>query len=37
MDATTIDQVFEQLQAEFQDVAKTVQALAEKIAGAEAV
>jgi seryl-tRNA synthetase len=35
MDATTIDQEFEQLQAEFQDVAKTVQALAEKMQAAE--
>jgi hypothetical protein len=35
MDATTIDQEFEQLQAEFQDVAKTVQALAEKMQTAE--
>ena len=35
MDATTIDQEFEQLQAEFQDVAKTVQALAAKMQAAE--
>jgi seryl-tRNA synthetase len=35
MDATTIDQEFEQLQAEFQDVAKTVQGLAEKMRAAE--
>jgi hypothetical protein len=35
MDATTIDQEFEQLQAEFQDVAKTVQGLAEKMQAAE--
>jgi hypothetical protein len=35
MDATAIDQEFEQLQAEFQDVAKTVQALAEKMQAAE--
>jgi hypothetical protein len=35
MDATTIDQEFEQLQAEFQDVAKTVQGLAEKMEAAE--
>ncbi len=36
MDATTIDQEFEQLQAEFEDVAKTVQGLAEKMRAAEA-
>jgi hypothetical protein len=35
MDATTIDQEFEQLQAEFQDVAKTVQSLATKMRAAE--
>ena len=35
MDATTIDHEFEQLQAEFQDVATTVQALAEKMKAAE--
>jgi seryl-tRNA synthetase len=35
MDASTVDQEFEQLQAEFQDVAKTVQALAEKMKTAE--
>ncbi len=35
MDATTIDQEFEQLQAEFQDVAKTVEGLAEKMQAAE--
>ena len=35
MDATTIDQEFEQLQAEFQDVAKTVQSLAQKMQAAE--
>jgi hypothetical protein len=35
MDATTIDQEFEQLQAEFQDVAKTVQGLAAKMQAAE--
>jgi uncharacterized protein YukE len=35
MDATTIDKEFEQLQAEFQDVAKTVQGLAEKMQTAE--
>jgi hypothetical protein len=35
MDATTIDQEFEQLQAEFQDVAKTVQGLAVKMQAAE--
>jgi hypothetical protein len=35
MDATTIDQEFEQLQAEFQDVAKTVQTLAGKMQAAE--
>jgi len=35
MDATTIDQEFEQLQTEFQDVAKTVQALAAKMQAAE--
>lgn len=35
MDATTIDQEFEQLQTEFQDVAKTVQDLATKMQAAE--
>jgi hypothetical protein len=35
MDTTTIDHEFEQLQAEFQDVAKTVQALAAKMQAAE--
>jgi seryl-tRNA synthetase len=35
MDATTIDQEFEQLQAEFQDVAQTVQGLAAKMQAAE--
>ncbi len=35
MDATTIDQEFEQLQTEFEDVAKTVQDLAEKMQAAE--
>jgi hypothetical protein len=35
MDATAIDQEFEQLQAEFQDVAKTVQDLAQKMQAAE--
>jgi hypothetical protein len=35
MDATTIDQEFAQLQTEFQDVAKTVQALAAKLQAAE--
>jgi hypothetical protein len=35
MNETTIDQEFEQLQAEFQDVAKTVQGLAEKMQAAE--
>ena len=35
MDATTIDQEFEQLQAEFRDVAKTVQSLAAKMQAAE--
>jgi hypothetical protein len=35
MDATTIDQEFEQLQAEFQDVAKTVHGLAAKMQAAE--
>src|SRR5579862_5463265 len=34
MDATKIDQEFEQLQAEFQDVAKTVQSLAAKMQAA---
>ena len=34
MDATTIDQEFGQLQAEFQDVAKTVQGLAVKMQAA---
>jgi hypothetical protein len=35
MDTTTIDREFEQLQAEFQDVAKTVQSLAAKMQAAE--
>lgn len=35
MDATTIDHEFEQLQAEFQDVATTVQSLAAKMQAAE--
>lgn len=35
MDATTIDQEFQQLQTEFQDVAGTVQALATKMQAAE--
>ena len=35
MDTTTIDREFEQLQAEFQDVAKTVQSLAVKLQAAE--
>lgn len=35
MDAPTIDKEFEQLQAEFQDVATTVQALATKMQAAE--
>jgi len=35
MDATTIDHEFEQLQGEFQDVAKTVQGLAEKMRAAQ--
>lgn len=35
MDASTIDQEFEQLQTEFQDVAKTVQGLAAKMQAAE--
>lgn len=35
MDTSTIDQEFGQLQAEFQDVAKTVQALATKMQAAE--
>jgi hypothetical protein len=35
MDATTIDQEFEQLQAEFQDVAKTVASLASKLEAAQ--
>jgi hypothetical protein len=35
MDTTTIDQEFEQLQTEFQDVAKTVQGLAAKMQAAE--
>jgi len=35
MDATVIDQEFAQLQVEFQDVAKTVQSLAEKMQAAE--
>lgn len=35
MDATTIDQEFGQLQAEFEDVAKTVQGLAEKMRAGE--
>jgi hypothetical protein len=35
MDADTIDQEYEKLQTEFQDVAKTVQGLAEKMQAAE--
>ena len=35
MDTQTIDQEFEKLQTEFQDVAKTVQGLAEKMQAAE--
>jgi hypothetical protein len=35
MDSPTIDREFEQLQAEFQDVAKTVQSLATKMQAAE--
>ncbi len=35
MDTTTIDQEFEKLQAEFQDVAKTVEGLAAKMQAAE--
>ncbi len=35
MDATTIDQEFEQLQSEFQDVAKTVASLAAKMQAAQ--
>lgn len=35
MDATTIDQEFEQLQAEFQDVAKAVETLAVKMQAAQ--
>src|SRR5579872_4915780 len=35
MDAQTIDQEYAKLQSEFQDVAKTVQALAEKLQAAE--
>lgn len=35
MDTQTIDQAYGQLQTEFQDVAKTVQALAEKMQTAE--
>jgi uncharacterized phage infection (PIP) family protein YhgE len=35
MDTTTIDSEFEQLQTEFQDVAKTVQGLAAKMQAAE--
>ena len=35
MDTTTIDREFEQLQVEFQDVAKTVQGLATKMQAAE--
>jgi uncharacterized protein YhaN len=34
MDTSTIDQAYGQLQAEFQDVAKSVQALAEKLQAA---
>jgi hypothetical protein len=37
VDATTIDQEFEQLQTEFQDVAKTVEGLAAKMQAAEKV
>jgi hypothetical protein len=35
MDATTIDQEFQQLQVEFQDVAKTVESLASKMQAAQ--
>ncbi|HXR12609.1 MAG TPA: hypothetical protein VN770_09955, partial [Gaiellaceae bacterium] len=35
MDATTIDKEFEQLQVEFQDVAKTVESLAAKMKAAQ--
>jgi hypothetical protein len=35
MDATTIDQEFQQLQTEFQDVAATVQSLATKLQAAQ--
>ena len=35
MDTQTIDQAYQQLQSEFEDVAKTVQALAEKLRAAE--
>jgi hypothetical protein len=35
MDATTIDQEFQQLQVEFQDVAKTVESLAAKMQAAQ--
>ena len=35
MDTQTIDQAYAQLQTEFQDVAKTVQALAEKMQAAQ--
>jgi small-conductance mechanosensitive channel len=35
MDTATIDQEFEKLQGEFDDVAKTVQALAQKLQAAE--
>jgi hypothetical protein len=35
MDTATIDQEFEKLQSEFDDVAKTVQALAQKLQAAE--
>jgi hypothetical protein len=35
MDTATIDQAYQQLQTEFQDVAKTVQTLAEKLQAAE--
>lgn len=36
MDTSTIDQAYAQLQAEFQDVAKSVQALAEKLQAGDA-
>jgi hypothetical protein len=34
MDTATVDQAYAQLQTEFQDVAKSVQALAEKLQAA---